>query len=165
MMVLFSEEFIPAALLLLLMLPADLFRMTSETAGLALIAKKRLAVLTSCYLVWAALYASLALYLMPQFGILGAAMAYLMSYIFYAVLMLCVTRFVLGYRMAGDCAVAFLRGVMLVAIAAGLLWVLDNRWVEYALCTLALLIWFAASMRDPYFHRLITKAVQKLRPS
>jgi len=164
MQVLFSEEFVPAAMLLLLMLPADLFRITSETTGLALIAKKRLILSTSSYFAWACLYVWLALFLMPKFGILGAAAAYLISQFCNAVLLLCVTRLSLGYKMANDCAVAFLRGIALVASTAGFLWYLENRWIEYALCSVALAIWFAASMRDPYFRRLVTKAAQRFRP-
>lgn len=162
MFVLFSEEFIPAAILLLLMLPADLFRITAETAGLALIAKKRLITSTSFYLIWAILYATLALYLMPEYGLLGIAAAYLCAQIVNACFLLLATRIALGYRMSADCAFALLRGLLLVGVASIALWHIENRWIEYAMCSIGLVVWFAASMRDPYFFDLTKKVGSKL---
>lgn len=163
MYVLFSTEFIPAALLLLLMLPADLFRITAETAGLALIAKRRLVISTSCYFVWACLYGGLALYLMPKFGLMGVAMAYFVSQLLNAIFLLTATRFALGYRMSIDCAAALMRGLLLVGYAAVVLYLIENRWMEYGLCGLGLATWFAASMRDAYFKSLVRKSLKKFQ--
>ena len=163
MYVLFSAEFVPAAALLLLMLPADLFRITAETAGLALIAKKRLVTSTGFYLIWACIYGGLAFYLMPQFGLAGVAMAYFISQLLNAIFLMGATRAVLGYRMSADCAAALVRGVLLVGYAAAALYFMDNRWLEYGLCSLGLIVWCAASMRDPYFKGLVSKSLKKLR--
>lgn len=163
MYALFSAEFVPAAALLLLMLPADLFRITSETVGLALIAKKRLVTSTSFYLIWASTYSGLALYLMPDFGLVGVATAYFLSQLLNAIFLLCATRAVLGYRMSSDCAWALIRGVSLVCYASAALQLVDNRWLQYGLCSLGLIAWFAASMRDTYFQNLVSKALNKFR--
>lgn len=164
MAVLFTREFIPAAALLLLMLPADIFRITTENLRLAMVVKKRLVLSSVIYLAWAVLYVTLALYWLRDFGIMGAALAYLISHIASFVVMMVVARLALSYRMSRDCKAALLIAIGLVGSAAAILGMSSNRWVEYGLCTILLMAWLTLSLRDPYISKLAGKVLRKLKP-
>ncbi len=118
MHLLFSAEFIPASFLLLLILPGDLFRITAETIGLALMAKKRLVVSTGSYILWALSYIGLVAFLLPRFGIVGVAIAYFLSQLFNVVQQVLLSWFFVRYRPDQTTLGAILRGIgMVLAIA------------------------------------------------
>jgi len=131
--ILFSAEFIPAAALLLLMLPGDLFRISAETIGLPLLVQKRLVIYTGLYRLWAALYLALAVWLMPQMGLSGVAFAYLTAQAIYATVLFCLVHRLLGYNMSSKCIQSLMSGLALVSSVAFVVWYQD-RWTGYAIC-------------------------------
>ena len=163
MMILFSREFVPAAVLLLLILPGDLFRITAETVGLPLVAKKRLVLSTSLYASWAVLYLGLVYWMLPIYGLLGVAAAYLISQSVNAVVKLIAVRIVLKYKMSAECLRTLLLGLGLVGGAAGYLWFSQDRWIGYGVSTVLLMMWFGISLLDPDFARLTRKVISKVR--
>lgn len=163
MQMLFSAEFIPAAMLLLLILPGDLFRITAETVGLPLVVKKKLAISTGLYVIWAAVYLVLSAWLLPVHGVLGVAAAYLISQIINAGMLLIVVRLVLQYRMAKLCQLTIIRGFLLVAGSAVFLWVSHDGLMEYIFCSGLLAMWAVFSFRDPAFVRITKRLVAKFR--
>lgn len=154
MLILFSQEFVPAAVLLLLMLPGDLFRITAETVGLPLVARNQLVLSTGLYALWAALYLSLVSWLLPLYGLLGVAGAYLISQSLNAAMVFVAVRRVLQYRMSAQCLLTILRSIFLVGGTAGFLWISDDRRMSYSVAVALLCVWLGFSLLDPDFRRL-----------
>ena len=148
---LFSADFVPAAVLLLLILPADLFRITSETVGMAMVAKKKLIISTCAYVFWACLYLGLVAYLLPLHGLMGVALAYLISQICNSLIVLGLTWFSLSYRPNTQTLLTIAKGLALVAMMAILTWQRPGI-ISASLIGLALLAgWIAISWFDPDF--------------
>jgi len=141
MRILFSAEFVPAAMLLLLILPGDLFRITAETVGMPLVVKQKLVVSTGLYIVWAAIYMSLVTWLLPEHGVLGVAAAYLISQIISAAMLLVTVRVILRYRMSSVCLLSLMRGYIVVGGAAAALWSLNDKVMGYLVCIGLLTAW------------------------
>jgi PST family polysaccharide transporter len=160
--VLFTVEFLPAALLLLFMLPGDLFRITAETVGLPLVVKRRFVFSTGLYLVWAVTYLCLVLWLLPLHGVLGVAIAYLVSQVINACLLLTVAGLVLRYRMSRDCILTLMRGITLVAFVAVFLWFQQDKFVDYFFCLAMLSIWTLVSLQDPAFRGILGRLKERL---
>ncbi len=162
--VLFTAEFLPAALLLLFMLPGDLFRITAETVGLPLVVKRRFVFSTGLYFVWALTYLGLVSWLLPPYGVPGVAVAYLVSQVLNAIFFVTVVGFVLRYRMSPACLFALLRGIVLVAVVAVFIWVQKDTVVGYFFSVLMLCVWVLFSLRDPMFKSILIRLREKLMP-
>jgi|GEM_PF-2378581 len=161
MQVLFSKEFIPAAVLLLFLLPADLFRLIAELLGLPLIVEKRLIIVSSLYTIWAGLYLFFGATLLPIYGIAGLALAYLLSQICNAVFLAIAIRGSIGYRISKGAAFSILRGALAVFLTAVFLWFYDGYLVSFAVSAFILGVWFVLSLTDAEFMRLVRQAIQK----
>ncbi|GIW99741.1 MAG: hypothetical protein KatS3mg111_3074 [Pirellulaceae bacterium] len=74
---LFSEEFRPAVMVMAGLLLGDIFRVTSETIGLTMLARQHLTTCTMLYLLYSAGFVLLSWWLLPEHGLLGVAYAYL----------------------------------------------------------------------------------------
>ena len=159
--ILFTAEFLPAALLLLFMLPGDLFRITAETVGLPLVVKRRFVFSTGLYLVWAVTYLGLVSWLLPIHGVAGVAIAYLASQAINASLVLAVAGLVLRYRMSLACFLTLLRGIVLVAVVAVLLWLQKDTVVGYFFSLTMLSVWMLLSLKDPVFRRILVRLKEK----
>jgi len=163
MQVLFSEAFVPAAILLLLILPGDLFRTISETVRLALVARKKLAVSIAAFLAWAALYLGLVALLLPQYSLMGVAAAYLISRVFQAALVILVTWHWLDYRPSMATLIGLLRGIVLVGAMSILTWERPGLVVSIFIGIGLLTGWFAASWLDRNFRELVHKMLANVR--
>jgi len=95
---LFSRNFTDAGRLLLFLLPADLLRITSESIGMAYLARQQLKFYAASYFVWIAAYMSFAAYLVDDCGIEGVAIAYLCGQILYVFFHVIAARLLLGYE-------------------------------------------------------------------
>lgn len=162
MLLLFTSEFIPAAVFLLLLLPGDLFRVSAETLGIGLLVKKKLVVSTSAYFIWAMLYLGLSAVLLPAYGLLGVAIAYLVSQAYSALQQVVIARLLLGYWPNRVALLSLLRGVLLVAITAGLI---KTGWpfaVTLAAAGVALGAWGLMSWSDPAFRSGVKKLARRV---
>ncbi len=161
MWLLFTAEFIPAALLLLLILPGDLFRVTAETVGMALLARKRLVISTGSYIIWAIVYISLAAYLMPRYGLIGVAAAYFLSQIYNAAQHLLISWLVIGFVPARTNVLAAIRALALVGAAAFLVRLDFGTLPHLALTLLILGVWTGLSCIDAEFRNGLAKLLAK----
>ncbi len=139
--ILFSEEFIPAAALLLVILPADLFRIFSETAGIPLMAIKRLKLSTGLYAVWALLYVSFAFFLGAKWALVGYALAYLASQCCYALLVYWAARKTYGFGLTHRNRYLILMSFFAVAINGAVLHYFADRLVGLSCVACLLLGW------------------------
>lgn len=163
MTVLFSAEFVPAAALLLLMLPGDLFRISAETLGVAFLARRRFLFYGASLPVWVGLYLGLTWLLMPDYGLMGIAAAYLISQAVKAALVYFLVRRVFGFRLDATCGAAIWRGFALVSavsVAAGLS---ASGLLDGVLGALCLAAWLHLSWRDPAFRSLAQAGFRRLR--
>lgn len=161
MRILFSVDFIPAALLLLMILPGDLFRITSETIGMALVVKKRLVLSTGSYILWAIVYMLLASFLLPQYGIVGVAIAYLLSQIFNTVQQIILCWFVVGYWFDRATVWAMVRGLGMVITIALVVWSEQADWLNWLAAIFLFAVWTALSWSNPDFRNFWRKVLSK----
>ena len=161
-LVFFTAEFLPAAALLLLILPGELLRVYCETLTVPLITRKRFVPATGTYLLWSVVYLGGAIVLIEPLGLTGVATAYLASLALRFVLTLWISRTVSGHRLDGDTARAMLLAVVLVATAALVLRLAPTRLLDYLACTGLLAVWLGLSMFDPAFRGLLEATRRKL---
>jgi O-antigen/teichoic acid export membrane protein len=141
MRILFSEEFIPAAALLLIILPADLFRIFSETAGIPLMVIKRLKLSTGMYAVWAVLYVSLAFLFGAKWALTGYALAYLLSQSCYALLVYLAARKTYGFSLTRRNRYLILMSLFAVTINGVVLYYFTDRLAGLLCMACLLLVW------------------------
>ena len=159
MRILFAPDFVPAAALLLLILPGDLFRITAETIGLAVVVRGRLAASTGSYILWAAIYLALVYVLLPRLGIAGVALAYLVSQLFNAAFQIILCWYVVGYRFAGATLAAICRGLaMIAAMAVTIRSELPEVW-NWLAGAVFLGLWTVLSWSNPDFRNGARKLV------
>ena len=163
MVLLFTADFMAAAMLLLLMLPGDLFRISSETLSVSLVVRKHLVASTSLYTLWAAMYLGLAYTLLPVFGLIGVAMAYLSAHVLNSCLVLIVVRWKTGYVPASRTILALLRGLALVCAVAAALAVVKDPWIRHGVSGVFLTLWFGGSLLDRNFARYVRSMLAKAR--
>jgi antigen flippase len=163
MPLLFSHAFVPAATLLLLLLPGDFCRVIAETMGLSLLARRHLSAYCGLYFAWAATYLLLAALLLPRLQLAGVALAYLLS----QALQLALTSLVVGrrftYRIGRHAMFALLRGALLIAVAvATALWLHDLP-ARLAAAVAIAAGWLLLSWRDLAFRELASGLFRRLR--
>jgi O-antigen/teichoic acid export membrane protein len=162
MRLLFSAQFVPAALLLLGWLPGDLFRVLAEAQGMAFLARRRLLPYTATYVLWAGAFLGFAHLGLQRYGVAGVALAYFAAQIVSALAVHACTRAVFAYRI--DAATARRIGLGLGAVAAASCWLLGRPalpW-RYAGGGIVLALWLALAWRDAAFRDLFQAARRKL---
>ncbi|ATI44034.1 hypothetical protein CBW24_17990 (plasmid) [Pacificitalea manganoxidans] len=159
----FSVEFLPVAVILLLLLPGDAVRLVAETMGQALIAQRKLVSSCIVFAVWAAIYCAGAILLLPRFGLLGLAVAYTASQLLLLGVLLVVCRRLLDYAPCRQTIYTVLRAMLLVTSASAACWYVESLVTKMLVCAALVLAWGAVSMRDPFFAGAITKLWRVIR--
>lgn len=162
LVILFTREFVPAAALLLFFLTADLFRVVAEALSLPLVANRRLFSATALYAIWAISYVALTYVLLPHYGLLAVAYAYLASHLIHAGLAIVIVRRELGYRIPLRCVLAVFRGAALLGLGAISFWWIESRVLIYLVGIFFLVGWCLVSLRDDDFHDLVTQALKRV---
>lgn len=162
MHLLFSAEFIPAAFLLLMILPGDLFRITAETVGMALVVKKRLILSTGSYILWACVYMGLVALFLPRFGIMGVALAYFLSQLANAAQQSLLGWIVLGYRFDAATFWTILRGLAMVLAMAVTIWSGQPDWLNWLVAVVLFLAWAILGWSNRDFRNAVWKLASKL---
>lgn len=163
MHLLFSAAFVPAAALLLLLLPGDFCRIVAETVGLSLLARRRLAAYCGLYFAWAALYLGLTALLLPRLQLAGVALAYLLSQALQLVLTLAVVGRTFAYRIGRPAAFALLRGALLVGVAVVAALSFRDLAARAAAAAAIAALWLLLSWRDLHFRALAAGLFRRLR--
>jgi len=159
MQVLFSAEFVPAAFLLLIMLPGDLFRLASENIEFALSARKRLWELILLRVGWSLTYASVAVLAFSRFGLAGAAAAYLLAHALRLVVVVPMAVNGTGWRPGARIFRLGIAGLVLLAIVAGTVTQLPIWPLRLTVGAAVLAIWCWVIRNDP----LTQKALRRLK--
>lgn len=145
-----SEQFLPVAPLLLIFVPAELVRILAETTSMPLLARKRMKLFTVNFLVSMAVFVASAYWLLPVAGLLGAAAAYGLANVAYALLAYVLTRGRFGVRMEPETARALAAALSLLAAIAAACFVLPLGFARLALATglCGSWLWFALRNRS-----------------
>jgi O-antigen/teichoic acid export membrane protein len=162
MIAFFSADFVPAATLLLLLLPADIFRLVSEVVGQALVAKNRLLPSFAIYSAWVLTYLGLAYFLVETHGLWGVAAAYLFSQMILLVLMICAGMLLLSYRPDKQTVGFFLRGLVLATACAVSSYFLDEQLHRILAGSFFIVVWGLVSLINPEFRSLAARATSKI---
>ena len=141
--------------LLLIILPGDLCRLVSETVGLAMLAKKKLIISTSVYILWACLYLGFAALLLPEHGLMGVATAYLLSQICNTLMVFFVTWRSIDYRPDVKTLLTLIRGGILVTVMVVLTWNRPDTMSGFLIGMILLLLWGGISWFDPRFRTYV----------
>lgn len=163
MHLLFSAAFVPAAALLLLLLPGDLCRIVAETVGLSLLARRRLIAYCGLYFAWATLYLGLTALLLPRLQLAGVALAYLLSQTMQVLLTLAVVHRLFGYRIGRTAVLALLRGALLVGVAVAAALTLHTLPLRVAAAVVIAAAWLLLSWHDLQFRTVAAGLFRRLR--
>lgn len=157
----FSSDFAPAATLLLLLLPADIFRLVSEVVGQALVAKKRLLLSFIIYSSWVVSYLSMANLLVVSHGIWGVAAAYLFSQMILLALMISAGMLLMSYRLDTQTVGFFFRGLVLAAACSVSSYLMDEQLHRILMGAFFILVWGLVSLINPVFRALAVRSTSK----
>tara|TARA_R110000851_G_scaffold323169_2_gene489645 strand:+ start:7205 stop:8671 length:1467 start_codon:yes stop_codon:yes gene_type:complete len=161
--ILFSKEFSPAALLLFLLLPGDLFRISAETLGLPLLVKEKFLAYNALYCWWCCVYVSLAMYMIEIYGLLGVAIAYLLSHIINFLTVAVVVRLVLEIKISRGFVLALFLAVASLAVSSGLNLLLEDFWLSVLINTVVILVWFAFSCLQKEFVGYLNPLLKRMK--
>jgi O-antigen/teichoic acid export membrane protein len=161
--ILFSKKFIPAFALLLIVLPADLFRVLYEMLAMPLLARRKLGVSVIIYCIWGALFVSFSYVLLSSVGLIGVAFAYLLSFALVAATTMAVDSVIFDFKMERDCIFSLAIGFILVFGAAAIRYFAASQWIGVAFCSLLFLMWFFASLTDRKFYAGIQLLIDRGR--
>lgn len=157
--VMFSAEFLPVATILLVLLPGDVLRLVAETIGQAILARKHLVLSAGIMLAWTVFYMILVKVLMARYGLIGVAIAYLVSHAGLMVAFLIAGRSILGYLPRRSSAFFVIRGFALVAVTAFAVYEVESWPIKIAIGVVATAGWVAVSSFDPQFAAYARKSV------
>jgi len=160
---LFSPEFLPATIVMAGLLFGDLFRVTGETMGLTLLARKRLVSYTGVYLIYAGGFVSLSAWTLPKFGLMGIAISYIFMQLINLSLTLSACHFLLGVRMTRTALRPFLLALcgiapLVAAEFAGL-----GTGPKFTIGVASGLIWLGANWRTPELTQLRTQLLNRIK--
>lgn len=110
----FSNEFVDVVPIMAILFAGDLLRITSETLGLSLLATKKLFGYTIPSLIFYCSYVSLSFLLLPLIGLVGVAIAYVISHGLIFLLLMILVNNRLRIKIQRDSAKVFILGVLIV---------------------------------------------------
>lgn len=159
-----SSKFAAVAPLLLVFVPAELFRVLGETLTVPLLARRRMIPFTLIYLSQAFIFVGGALLLIPWFGVTGAAVAYAISTVSGSAINAAAALATTGARVQGSTLSIGGASVVLLASAAAICAILPLGLMRLVGCGLFLALWFAVNSRQREFMTLVRGAVRLVAP-
>src|SRR5438270_1167693 len=112
-----SSKFLPVAPLLLLFVPAELMRILGETAGMPLLARRRLRPFTLLFAFQTTIFVGAAALALPNFGLAGAAGAYGLATTLGAIATFVTCRFRVSLQLETRTGLCLVRAVVLLGTA------------------------------------------------
>lgn len=143
--ILFSNAFLPVALLLCIILPADLFTNMFRTLSLGLWARKHLWDSFAMNL-WVPVYLILGWFFLHAWGIVGLAWAYLGSQVFASIMAWVLVRLRFGFRFTRAGGFASILGIALVGGVGWAIGGLGHGWSGRGLAVALVAVWGVAIM-------------------
>lgn len=156
---LFSSEFLPVAVLLLVLLPGDVLRLVTETIGQAILARRHLKLSATLMLAWALCYMVLVKILMARYGLMGVAIAYLVSHAALMVAFLIAGKVTLGFLPSASSTLFVARGVVLVTATAISVSEVEGWLTKILIGAVAISCWAVVSAFDPRFAAYAKRSV------
>lgn len=161
--IMFSREFLPAAVVMAGLLFGDIFRVTAEAMSLTLLARKKLVSYTGIYLLYSFGFVGLSWLLLPGYGLPGVAVSYILMQIVSFSLILLACRFTLGVRVNILGLRPFLAALFLVAPLALSEFMQVSFVVKFSLSVVLISIWFAANWNTGEMERIRSKIYRKFK--
>jgi len=158
-----SSKFQAVALLLLLFIPAELFRVLGETMTVPLLARRRIRPFTLLYFVQASLFVGAAVVLVPKYGTPGAVIAYMISTSTGCLLDYIVANRVTGFRLEGQTAALFASSIALLAGSSFACFELQTLPARSLACFGLGLLWLGINMASGEFRRMVSRGLGSLR--
>jgi antigen flippase len=143
-----SAKFLPVAPLLLLFVPAELMRILGETAGMPLLARRRLKPFTLLFAFQTALYVGGAALALPCFGLAGAAGAYGLATTVAAAVTFVTCRFHTRLKFEARTALSLGRAIALLGVAMGAGFTFPFGITRLLIIGAAGLVWFVWTLQD-----------------
>lgn len=152
-----SDQFLPAAPLLLIFVPAELVRILAETTSMPLLARKRVRLFTLNYLVTSAVFVGVAYLLLPGFGLAGAALAYGIANVAYLALALLLARKQLDLGLEPETYLAQAAALLLLAAVSAVCFALPLGLARLALVAAGCGLWLAYALRNRSLNQLFRR--------
>jgi O-antigen/teichoic acid export membrane protein len=154
-----SSSFLPVAPLLLIFVPAELMRILGETAGMPLLARRRLKPFTLLFAMQSAVFVATAAIVLPSLGLTGAALAYGLSMTLTALAAFAACHFYFHMKFERRTALGLLRaaGLLGATMAAG--FTLPFGPARLLVTAAASALWLVWTLRD----EAAREALRKLR--
>lgn len=159
---LFTREFHPAAVLMALMLPADMLRITAETTGLVYLARRKLFAYSAIYAVWVTAFLCISYFMLRRWGVVGVAGAYLLAHVINFLLIGSLVRRDFGLRMAPSTRAAFYSGCLACMAASAVALGVASFPIRLLAGATIGLAWLGLSWRESGFRELASKTIQRL---
>ena len=160
-----SDRFAPVAGLLLLFVPAELFRVFAETLSVPFLARRRMLPFTLLFGLQAALFVMAAALLLPRFGLAAAAAGYGIGTVAGAVATYIAVRRTFGFALERS-SLAMLAGAMLLLAAVGAVCAAyPMGMARVILSAVVLALWLALALRQPAARALVDGGMARFRPA
>jgi PST family polysaccharide transporter len=150
-----SRQFLAVALLLLVFVPAELMRIMAETLSMPLLARRQVKLFTLNYLVTAGAFVGMAAWLLPIFGLDGAALAYGASNIVYFVIAGALIRRRLGVTIEGKTIGALVAALILLGALTAICLTMPFAIPRLALAAACGTLWLAVVLRNHKLRHLL----------
>ena len=159
-----SSKFAAVAPLLLVFVPAELFRVLGETLTVPLLARRRMVPFTLIYLAQASIFVVGAVLLIPPLGVLGAAVAYAISTVSGSAINAAAALAATGVRVQRNTLAIGAASAVLLASVSAICWVLPLGLMRLVSCGVFLALWLAVNSRQAEFMTLVRGAIRLVTP-
>ena len=160
-----SDRFAPVAGLLLLFVPAELFRVLAETLSVPFLARRRMLPFTLLFGLQAALFVAAAALLLPRFGLAGAAAGYGVGTVAGAVATYVAARRGFSFALERSSLGMLARALALLAVVGTVCAYYPIGVTRVVLCAVAIGLWLALASRQPAARAVIDKGWARIRPA
>lgn len=152
-----SSRFAPVAGLLLIFVPAELARIIAETLAVPFLARRRILPFTGLFALQATLFVISAAWLLPRFGLVGAAAGYGLGTTVGAAATFMACRKTFGIGIERGAAAMLMRAILLLGAIGVACALYPLGLTRLLLCGVALILWSAMALREPSARALLAR--------
>jgi len=157
-----SSKFLPVAPLLLLFVPAELMRILGETAGMPLLARRRLRPFTLLFAFQTAIFVVGAAFALPYFGLAGAAAAYGLATTLAAIVTFVTCRFHMRLKLEQRTALSLGRAIALLGVAMGAGFTFPFGAARLLIIGAGGFVWLALTLQDDGAREVLSRLKLRL---
>lgn len=161
--IMFSREFLPAVVVMAGLLFGDIFRVTSETMGLTLLARRHLIAYSGVHLMYATGFVGASWWLLPEYGLPGIAYAYICMQMINFAMVLAACRLSFGMKITATGMRPFVLAILtiaplVIAQSSGL-----NVATKSVFAALLGAVWLFANWRTHEMEKVRERLLKRLR--